>query len=79
VYTVKHGKPGVPGSISFMAHIVLPSSSEPEVLVQFHEILFVLSFNGVVNSCTLAKTGVSACAVAATTTSASLASGLAFL
>jgi hypothetical protein len=79
VYTVKHGKPGTPGSISFLAHVALPSSSEPEVLVQFHETLFVLSFNGVVNSCMLAKTGVTGCAVAATTTSASLASGLATL
>ena len=79
VYTVKHGKPGTAGSIAYMAHVALPNSSTPEVLIQFHETLFVLSFNGVVDSCTLAKTGVSACAVAATTTSSSLASGLAFL
>lgn len=59
VYTIKHGKPGTPGSITFTAHIALPSSSEPEVLVQHNSVLFVLSFNGVVNSCKLAKTGVS--------------------
>ncbi len=79
VYTVKHGKPGTPGSITFMAHVALPSSSEPEVLVQYNSVLFVLSFNGVVNSCNLAKTGVSGCAVAGQTTSAALASGLAIL
>ncbi len=79
VYKVKHGVPGTPGSIAYLAHVSLPSAGEPEVLVQFHEILFELSFNGVVYSCTLAKTGVSGCAVAATTTSSALASGLAYL
>ncbi len=79
VYTVKHGTPGTPGSISYMAHVALPNAGEPEVLVQFHATLFVLSLNGVINSCTLAKTGVSACAVAATVTSGSLPSGLAIL
>lgn len=79
VYTIKHGVPGTPGSISLMAQVVLPSAGEPEVLVQFHETLFVLNLNGVINSCTLAKTGLSACAIAATVTKGSLPSGLAIL